>query len=156
MISNLLAQISNLQGVTREALIGKSHKDFSILSFQIWVLSEIHLKYVFKLSRTIMIVWASLDCLSALFERFLPLEQVDHLSNPCFLKNHFKNILIPKMILNLFIPQRSLICPKPNLFRHICYFLVGQITTFDLQWRASHYLKWFLWPNIHWNKIVNI
>ena len=74
---------------------------------------------------------------------------------PASLKNHFKNILSLKMILKIFIPQRSLLCPKPNLFRHICYFLVGQITTFDLQWWASHYLKWFLWPNINWSKILN-
>ena len=53
------------------------------------------------------------------------------------------------MILNLFIPQISLICYKSNIFRRTYDFLVGQTTTLDLQWRASHKLKRLLWSNIN-------
>ena len=54
-----------------------------------------------------------------------------------------------------FIPQISLICHKPYIFRCTCDFLVGRTTTIDLQWRASYYLKRLFWPNINWSKIVN-
>ena len=56
--------------------------------------------------------------------------------------NHFKfkTKLIP------FIPQSSLTY-KPNFFRYTCDFLVGR-TTLNLQWKASHYLKRFIWSNI--------
>ena len=36
------------------------------------------------------------------------LSEIYHLSNSYFLKYHFKNILSPKMILNLFIPKKPL------------------------------------------------
>ena len=41
------------------------------------------------------------------------------------------------------------------LFELECAWL-GQTTTFDLQWRASHYLKRLLLPNIKRNKVANI
>ena len=56
------------------------------------------------------------------------------------------------MIPNLFIPQRSLICHKLHLFTRTYDFPIGRTTTLDPQWRASHYLKRLLWPNIKMNK----
>lgn len=53
-----------------------------------------------------------------------------------------KNIFnLRKKIPIFFIPQRSLICHKPNLFRRCCDFLIGQTTTLDLHWKVSHYLS---------------
>ena len=65
---------------------------------------------------------------------------------------HFKS----KNNVEPFIPQRSLICHKPNLFKCACDFLVGKIETLGLQWRASHYINGILLPNTKWNKIYNI
>ena len=59
------------------------------------------------------------------------------------------------MIPNHFILQMSLICHMSNIFKCTCDFLVGRTTTLDLQWRASHYLKRLLWPNIKMNKIAS-
>ena len=44
-------------------------------------------------------------------------------------------------------------CNKSNLFRRTCDFLIGQTTTLDFQWKASHYLKRLLWPNIKRTKL---
>ena len=46
--------------------------------------------------------------------------------------------------------------PQTNFFKCTYNFLVERTTTFDLQWRAGHYLKKLLWLNINWNKIANI
>ena len=99
-----------------------------------------------------------------------PLERFGHLSGKACLScpkrlsipGYLSNLaLFQKLILNHFkfktklipfIPQMSLTCHKPNLFRYTCDFLVGRTTTLNLQWRASHYLKRFIWSNIKKNK----
>ena len=108
-------------------------------------MSEIYLKYVSKLGRTVMTAWVDLDCLS----------RINHMSYPYYfwkiILQHFKS----KNDTKSFIPQINLICHKLNFFRHTCDFLVGRTTTIDFQWRVSYYLKRLLWPNINWNKIAN-
>ena len=91
-------------------------------------------------------VWAiiMLEC-CCLFKRPLFLSIV--------IKNQFS--LIKKISL-LFIPLRSLTFYKLNLFRCTCDFPIRWIIILDLQWRVSYYLKGLLWPNINWNKIINI
>ena len=87
----------------------------------------------------------------------LALECCFPLKHPLFLSIFIKNqFSLIKKVLFLFIPLGSLICYKPNIFRHTYDFPIGRTTTLDLQWRVSHYLKRLLRLNIKMSKIVNI
>ena len=119
MISNLFAQISNLQRVIGDVYISTSQESLGILSFQIrvWV-------------KFIQNTFLNMTRLTWLLERSMLLEWADHLSGinclgvPFFLKNHFKNILSSKIIPNFFIPQRNLLCHKLNISRCTYDFLL--------------------------------
>lgn len=129
-------------GVIREVFIGKILKSFGY----VW---KISIEFTWFLEPT----YPPLECLKHL-RGMACLSCLEHLSGPEFLSalallqksisNHFKFKTKPILL----IPQRSLIYYKLNLFRHMCDFSIGRTTTFDLQWRASHYIKRLLWPNI--------
>ena len=142
-------------GVNREVFISKNLKSLLFRRFlnwncvknsieSTWPLKPIYPHYLGCLNN--MARLSGPECLSAL----------GHLSSPVLFQKSILNHFKFKTKLNLLIPQQSLICHKLNLFRHPYNFPVGQTTTFDLQWRASHYLKRLLWPNIKKNKISNI
>ena len=118
-----------------------------------------------KLDRIYMTAQANLSTLHWMLAQYGLLEwswvlecwsALGHLSSPVLFQKSILNHFKFKTKLILLIPQQSLICHKLNLFRHPCNFPIGQTTTFDLRWRASHYLKRLLWPNIKKNKISNI
>ena len=126
----------------KEVFIGKSMKSLSFGRFLNWNCVKILVEIAWPLKPThgpLMRLGrlSGMDRLSGL-ECLSP---PSCLSGPTLFEkpnlNHFK--LKKKKKLILLIPRHNLICHKPNLFRHVCYFPIGR-TTLDLQWRANHYL----------------
>ena len=122
--------------------MGKSHKDFIIASFQIrvWV-KLIQNRFLNSIGPTWPLEWSLLLERANYLSGINRLSGINCLSGPCYFWKIILKHFISKNDNEPFIHQISLICHKLNLFRCKCDFLVGQTTTLDLQWRASHYLK---------------